>query len=399
MSQTKQKTAGFKTELNLINGGRILEVCWPGSYSRFHAVWLRDNGQDAKTRDPSNFQKLITLQDIPENTVLESASINPDYQLELTFQPDQWHTIIDIGWLWTHRYDLESSDSKSIFPENVSTWDAALRTTAPSASWPDAKSNPEVLLDWLSGLDRYGIALMHDLPEKNRAILDVIELFGYVRETNYGRYFEIRSEINPINLAYTSRGLQPHTDNPYRDPPPGLQFFGCLENSVDGGESVVVDGFRVAEIIRQENSDWFALLSTYNVRFEYRGTHDVHLLANHPMIEKNVNGLVTAIHFNNRSCDALTGIPFDSMETYYQAYRRFAELTNTSDLQVEFKLAPGQLFVTDNTRVLHGRTGFSTAGNRWMQGAYSDKDSLQSKIRILGEQLKNQQVNKCKMTN
>ena len=393
--QERQQASASKSDLprlSLLDQGRILEVCRLEGCSRFHAVWLRDNGQSANTRDPSNHQKLITLQDIPENTALESASINPDNQLELQFKPVQWRTVIDIDWLWKNRYDRqpdrESGGSGRLLPPNNSTWDTTFSTRIPTVSWADAKSNPEALLDWLSGVDRYGVAIMNNLPGKNAAVLDVIGLFGYVRETNYGPFFEIRSEINPVNLAYTCKGLEAHTDNPYRNPTPGLQFFGCLENNADGGESVVIDGFEIAEILRRENTAWFESLCRYNARFEYRGSDDVHLLADRPMIETDVNGQLCAIHFNNRSCNALTDIPFASMETYYQAYRRFSELAGASYLQVKFKLAPGQLFVTDNARILHGRTGFSGAGNRWMQGAYADRDSLQSKIRVLKKQLK-----------
>ena len=46
-------------------------------------------------------------------------------------------------------------------------------------------------------------------------------------------------------------GLQAHTDNPYRDPVPTLQIFYCLENSVEGGENMVVDGFRAADGARR----------------------------------------------------------------------------------------------------------------------------------------------------
>ena len=35
----------------------------------------------------------------------------------------------------------------------------------------------------------------------------IADLFGYVRETNYGKWFEVRSEINAINLAYTNLGI------------------------------------------------------------------------------------------------------------------------------------------------------------------------------------------------
>ncbi len=399
MSSARQQASAPKSglpRLNLLEQGRILEVCRLESCSRFHAVWLRDNGQSANTRDPSNHQKLVTLQDIPENTTLESASINAENQLQLRFRPDQWRTVIDIDWLWQNRYDRPSDREPGgcgrLLPENVSTWDAALSTCIPAVSWTDAKSSPEALLDWLSAVDRYGVAIMNDLPQKNAAILDVIGLFGYVRETNYGAFFEIRSEINPINLAYTCKSLEVHTDNPYRNPAPGLQFFGCLENSADGGESVLVDGFKIAEILKWENASRFDTLCRYNARFEYRGSEDAHLVAYRPILATDVNGQLCAVHFNNRSSDAATDIPFAEMETWYQACRRFGELAGEPRLQVIFKLAPGQLFVTDNTRVLHGRKGFSGTGKRWMQGAYADRDSLQSKIRVLKKQLKNSRL-------
>ena len=81
MPYTRQQAGASKSNfprLSLLDQGRILEVCRLDSCSRFHAVWLRDNGQSTNTRDPSNHQKLITLQDIPEGTALESASINLD---------------------------------------------------------------------------------------------------------------------------------------------------------------------------------------------------------------------------------------------------------------------------------------------------------------------------------
>ena len=37
-------------------------------------------------------------------------------------------------------------------------------------------------------------------------------------------------------------------------------------------------------------------------------------------------------------------------------------------------------FILDNTRVLHARTGYQSNGDRWLQGCYTDKDELLSKI-------------------
>ena len=110
------------------------------------------------------------------------------------------------------------------------------------------------------------------------ALCKVAELFGYIRETNYGRWFEVRAEVNPTNLAYTNLGLQAHTDNPYRDPVPTLQILACLENTVEGGESIVVDGFAVAaRAAGRKPAKASSCLSSYPARFEYAGSAGVRL--------------------------------------------------------------------------------------------------------------------------
>jgi gamma-butyrobetaine dioxygenase len=54
-------------------------------------------------------------------------------------------------------------------------------------------------------------------------------------------------------------------------------------------------------------------------------------------------------------------------------------------LAVNFKLNPGECFITDNTRVLHARTAYSGTGTRWLQGCYVDKDGLLSTISTMLE--------------
>src|SRR6185437_15241239 len=97
----------------------------------------------------------------------------------------------------------------------------------------------------------------------------VVGLFGYVRETNYGRLFDVVSVETPQNLAYTAMALGNHTDNPYRDPVPQLQLLHCLEAAGEGGESVVVDGFAAADRLRREAPDAFAMLTRTAVPFRY----------------------------------------------------------------------------------------------------------------------------------
>ncbi len=266
-------------------------------------------------------------------------------------------------------------------------WDRGLDVEALAADRAAIARDPRALCRWLGFVRSHGFALLRGVPVESGALCAVAELFGYVRETNYGRWFEVRAEVDPNNLAYTNLGLQAHTDNPYRDPVPGLQLLACLRNAVEGGESMVVDGFRIAAILQAENPRAFDLLSRHCARFAYAGSQGVRLAAKKPIIELGADGELVAIRFNNRSAAPLVDVPYDDMAEYYAAYRRFAELVEDPAFSVRFRLQPGELFIVDNTRILHARTAFSGTGSRWLQGCYADRDGLLSTLAALEQQL------------
>lgn len=344
---------------------------------RFHAIWLRDNAPDAGTRDPGNGQRLIALRDIPQATVVSAAVIEGD-GLRVTFQPEDKSVRFDLGWLMAHAYDVDHARTPGWTSDDLTLWTGALGSAIPTANFNDVQRDPSALGTWLGGVARHGFGTLAGGPVQSGALLKVADLFGYVRETNYGKWFEVRTEVNPSNLAYTGLGLQAHTDNPYRDPAPTVQILYCLENSADGGENMVVDGFACAQRLRDEMPEGFDLLSKYCARFEYAGSDDVCLRSRRPMIELAPDGELKAVRFNNRSAAAITDVPFDDMEGYYAAYRRFGEIIDDPAMEVSFKLSPGTSFIVDNTRVLHARKGYSGAGSRWLQGCYADMDGLRS---------------------
>jgi gamma-butyrobetaine dioxygenase len=57
---------------------------------------------------------------------------------------------------------------------------------------------------------------------------------------------------DPINVAYSNMALDVHIDLAYYESPPGLQLLHCMQFDADviGGNSIVLDGFRVAEVRR-----------------------------------------------------------------------------------------------------------------------------------------------------
>jgi gamma-butyrobetaine dioxygenase len=352
---------------------------------RFHAIWLRDNAWDPQTRAPGNGQRLITLRDIPVDTHIASAAISGKH-LTVHFAPEGKSVDYDIAWLQAHAYDRPAQRTPGWTADTITTWDSSLMDALPVGDMHTVTHQPGALRDWLAQVHRYGFGKLTGGPVEPGALLKVAALFGYVRETNYGVYFEVRTEVNPSNLAYTSLGLQAHTDNPYRDPAPTMQILYCLESSTEGGENMVVDGFRAAQRLRAENPAWFDLLTQYCARYEYAGEAGVCLRSRRPMIELAPDGEMVAIRFNNRSTAAITDVPFAQMSDYYAAYRRLGEIIDDTAMEVTFKLSPGECFLVDNTRVLHARKGYSGSGKRWLQGCYTDKDGLLSKLAALANQ-------------
>lgn len=369
--------------------GQVIELEWrDGSRARFHAMWLRDNALDDKTRSAGNGQRLITILDIPADTRIGAAMIKAG-ALEVGFVPEGKTVTFPAAWLRDHAYDRAETRQPGWTGETVQRWTkATMQDRVPRASLAAASRDRSVLRQWLAAVRVYGFAVMDGVPAESGALCKVSDLFGYIRETNYGRWFEVRAEVNPSNLAYTNLGLQAHTDNPYRDPVPTLQILSCIENTVDGGESSVVDGFAVAAALQAENPEGFRLLSSYAARFEYAGSSGVRLQAKRPMIELGPDGELICIRFNNRSLAPAVDVPFAEMGKYYAAYRRFAELIEDPAFEVAFKLEAGQAFIVDNTRVMHARKAFSGSGKRWLQGCYADKDGLLSTLAAIEHEFK-----------
>lgn len=352
---------------------------------RFHANWLRDNALDSKTRSADNGQKLVAILSLPESSLIESAVIDDKDGLIVRFFNNQTNYLFPFSWLQRNQYDIAPERLTGWVSDSCSMWNHTLAGSIPTGSYTSLATDDRSLYRWLSQIEKLGFSLLEDIPQDPNGLLTVTNLFGYARETNYGKCFDVRSEINPTNLAYTGLALQAHTDNPYRDPVPTMQILSCMENDTEGGESIVVDGFNAATILKKESQLHFNLLSQYPARFSYRGSNGVSLQSKRPMIEIGVDGEMVGIRFNNRSTAPFVDIPFDQMQEFYRAYRHLASIIEREENKVRFKLQPGQLFIVDNTRVLHSRTAFSSTGSRWLRGCYPDKDGMISTLTVLRE--------------
>ncbi|HEX4791061.1 MAG TPA: TauD/TfdA family dioxygenase [Actinospica sp.] len=348
--------------------------------ARYPAVWLRDNCPCPEYALPNRGQKLFGVTDLPEHPALVRVE-QDETCVTVEFALDGHIARFEHSWLLEHR--LETSAPRDDRTEDAKRlWQATdLRGTAPAAPWEAFADDPAELARCLEALLVTGFFVLHDVPRRDRAVLEVAEVFGFVRETNYGSLFEVRIEQSPANLAFSPLPITPHTDNPYRDPVPTVQLLHCLANAAVGGDSGLVDGFHAAAELRAARPEAFALLTRTPVTFRYRD-NEADLSATNPMIGLDALGRIKQIRFNNRSLRPVA-LPPREVPAFYAAYRAFAELLYRPQAQLTFRLEPGDCVVLDNTRILHARTGFAASGRRHLQGCYGDLDSAASLLEVL----------------
>jgi gamma-butyrobetaine dioxygenase len=350
-----------------------VRIAWPdGHKSEFPSLWLFDN--NPANRDPRNGQRLIDVADLPQDPLIAVAHHdNGDLQVAWT---DGSVASFPIEWLSRH-CPCTGYDS----PARIRLWQAGNQEIVQRFSYEDIVRSPACRLEWLETIAAAGIAFLSNVPVEDRRVLDVAALVGWVRDTNYGRMFEVRAMPDPNNLAYTSLALGLHTDNPYRDPVPGLQMLHCLQAGAKGGDSTFADGFAAAELLRSEDPEAFRTLSSTPVRFEFMD-RTCHLWSDRPIIELDSARNVVAIHYNSRSIAPLRIAP-DKIPDFYRAYRSLAQLLRQPDLVLTTRLQRADLVTFDNGRVLHGRTAYEADGLRLLQGCYLDRDGLLSQIAVL----------------
>jgi gamma-butyrobetaine dioxygenase len=340
------------TVTRVLSTPQSLTVEWAnGEVGEFASLWLRDNLPE--DRDPHSGQRLLDIADVPEEPRIRSA-VAEDGVVRVEWESEARPASFEFDWLARH-----AAGSTAHRPELTST-----------------------RLAWLTRLLQQGIAFLTGVPSNKSAILEAMSLVGRVFETNYGLVFDVQSVPEPENLAYSDRSLGLHTDNPYREPVPGFQALHALLASREGGDSLFADGFALAEHLRANDAGAFRQLTHNMVPFLYR-SQGAELYAERPLIQLSCRGTVSAVHYNSRSIAPLPPAAREA-KAFYAAYRRFATLLRDPRYQLRCKLNDGDLVVFDNQRILHGRTGFSSAQYpRHLRGCYLTRDSVYGETAFL----------------
>lgn len=367
-------SATVPTAISVDEAGAVLTIVRHGRTPlRAHAMWLRDRCECGDCRRSTTNERLLDQAALDPTTVIREASLSDSDDLMIVFSDG-------------HRWISGVGDvAVQIDPESDGPMGG--RTRWPIGSFATfARSDLRDDVAVLEMLDRFiadGAVVVTGVEPSESGLRDTAGLIGQIQMTNYGPTWSFEASVDPVSEVESMHMLRMHTDLPYREQPAGVQLNLAISISSAGGASTFVDGYSMAEILREENPRAWDLLTSVHFEYPYLRSK-VRLRGGGPLV-----GLDDAGHYGIvRRAPDLVGTPRVAAQDtadLYAAVRRWGEIVDDPANQIHVGLRPGELVIFDNHRLLHGRTAFTLqpGERRHLMGCYLEMDELRNTISVL----------------
>lgn len=251
----------------------------------------------------------------------------------------------------------------------------------------------KVLFETLRTLDRFGIALVTDIPDEAThnytewAVGMIAERIGHIRPTFYGHLFDVKNMSGEANnIAYTTKPLPLHMDLLYLENIPGFQFLHCIKNSAgseENGVNYFVDSLGALEYVRNKDPSVLKALETIPISYHY-SRDDKRYYQQRPLIEHKAHETVVNYSPPFQGPFVLPQVS-DSLllDKFKKGLALFEEFVENPQNQFTIKLPENSCVIFHNRRILHARKEFE--GERWLKGCYLDADTFSSRLTSLSE--------------
>ena len=339
----------------------------------FPNIWLRDHAKDEENWDKRSHQRKTYTASLDIGIQIKQAKIKNDgSHLEI---------------LWSDMENIVKYSSEYLFKNilNKKNNNHNLELWKKKDIKEDIYFNFKDILDdegfktFLKKLYSLGFCVITNCDTNLKTVEILAKKIGYVRHSIFGGLWEFESNEDMADSAYTQEELRPHTDSTYSIDAPGLQLLLCCDYKAKGGESIMVDGFNIAKVIKNDDKNLFDLMSRIEVPGKYIGD-GVMLEAKRPIFRLDNDKLIQ-VSFNNYD---RTEFRMDESLTvkFYEAIKKFDNLANSKEFQWRHILKPGELLIFNNWRILHGRGSFK--GKRKMAGCYINMEDFSSRCKTIG---------------
>ncbi|XP_038069346.1 gamma-butyrobetaine dioxygenase-like [Patiria miniata] len=366
-----------------------LNVSWEGSGAKSQAypfVWLRDNCHCPQCFHPTALGRLpSSTHHLNVDVIADVVEISADGRSLIVQWDDGHESEFLFHWLGYHRFD-QSLDDQLLYPKQ-SLWGSDVNIK--SFDFDELLAEDHSLYSWLAELVTRGVALVKNAPAEVGQVYKLAERVAYLRATTYGATFHVMSKPDPSSVGYTTGPFAMHTDYAPLSRTPGVLLLHCILPAGEGGESLLVDGFKVAQDLKKIDPEAFRLLTTYEFDYSEKGTDcfgSFYMHSRHPVIKLNELGDVEQIVISNQSRDPMLRVPVDQIQPIYHAFNKYFNMLQLPENLLQYKLQKGDILTNDNRRVLHGRNSFQTNA-RHLEGGYVEWDEVNSRLRALTLQL------------
>jgi gamma-butyrobetaine dioxygenase len=350
-----------------------------GSTARCNRFWLRDNCPS--NGDRASLFRPFSVASMDEGLTIDTAEV-VDGELSVAFS-DGTVDRFPAGLLFEAR---PVTGDEAVASQAWRAWRSGDEPTV--CSFDDVAGDGAAHHALLEAVAGAGVAVITGIPDAPASTEVMAAWLGPIRETDFGRVFDIVTEPDPFTPSQSDTALDPHTDDPYRYSPAGISILHCvMPCSGEGGESSIVDGLAAAEAVAAADPDGFRMLTEVAVPYIHRREQavdqgdDVHLCAEAPVVALDASGRICGIRFHERSM-ATIRLDADDAERFYRALSRFARLVRGDEFTYRRRLEAGEAFVYDNQRVLHGRSAITGArSRRHLRLCTVDRDQVHSRLR------------------
>ncbi|KAF3892879.1 Trimethyllysine dioxygenase TmlH [Trichophyton interdigitale] len=347
-------------------------------------LWLRDNCQCHECVHPETRQRLLDTFSLPEDG--KPSTIKPlDNGLEIEWAGDGHKSTYTYEWLKNHTSSSAAPTERPSIRNDLEYVESTSKSL-PSVEYEEVMSSDEGIRRWTSNIYRFGFSFVKGSPATPEATERLLERLAFIRPTHYvGGFWDFTSDLSMKDTAYTSQHLNAHTDTTYFTDPAGLQLFHILSHTDGkGGETLLVDGFKAARTLLEEDPVAYQALSDIKISSHSSGNEDVCIqpatsfsVLNH----MSDSSELYQIRWNNDDRAPGKGNSLETIHRWYQAAKKWNDILKRPDMEIWLKLEPGTPLIFDNWRILHGRSAFT--GKRRMCGGYINHDDFISRYRLL----------------
>lgn len=408
---------------------------------------LRDMCTCPRCVDQSTRQKLFSTVEISPDIAIANVTELPD-GIHVRWNNDlpgfdESHTSVFTKATFDAMAARGSPKTLSPLPARSLWTDQQFRSEGPDITFEAYMEDDATLYKSLQQLHSHGLLFLKDVPASPNCISRIVQRIGPLKNTFYGNLWDVRSVPEAKNVAYTSQDLGFHMDLLYMKQPPHLQFLHCLRSSAAGGANLFADSFKAVAEIFESDKDAFCELEKRPITFHYDHIDSHYYQQSRPLIELaplrfNTNsfnnfGELRNYQLRRTGTTWLQGLfkledyleavswsppfqaPFQTTNPYlrrpeehslthevelnlrywHPAARKFNDIIHKKENVHERMMKPGECVIFDNRRVLHARRAFEVADagkERWLRGAYLDKDPFVSKLRVLAHRFEKEQA-------